>query len=216
MRTDHGNEIAAATGGHGHLRASHADREHVVDLLKTAFVQGRLTRDELDVRAGQAFAAKTYAQLAALTADIPVRPAGAAPVPGPARAQTRPPRGKLITSGAGAMVAAGVAAVAVLGAAVVAHARPSPDMLACQTFSAWSTPGNTGSNNIMLLNFSVAAASQGSDRILTGDLEALQQAVQRYENPAGPLPSPSALQVDHNRVAAAIARVSADCVSGNG
>ncbi|HTT00044.1 MAG TPA: DUF1707 domain-containing protein [Streptosporangiaceae bacterium] len=212
MRTDHGDEIAAAAGAHGQLRASHADREHVVDVLKAAFVQGRLTRDELDVRAGQAFTAKTYAQLGALTADIPARPAEAAPAP----AQTRPPLGKVVKSGAGAMVAAGVAAVAVLGAAVVAHARPGPDMLACQTFSAWSTPGNTGSSNIMLLNFSVAAASQGSDRILAGDLEALQQAVQRYENPAGPLPSPSALQVDHNRVASAIARVSADCVSHHG
>jgi len=36
--------------GCGHLRASHADREQVIGTLKTAFVQGRLGRDELDVR----------------------------------------------------------------------------------------------------------------------------------------------------------------------
>ena len=29
-----------AAAGRGHLRAADADREHVIDLLKTAFVQG--------------------------------------------------------------------------------------------------------------------------------------------------------------------------------
>ena len=38
-----------------------ADREYVIDTLKTAFVHGRLTRDGLDARAGQALAARTYA-----------------------------------------------------------------------------------------------------------------------------------------------------------
>ena len=33
--------------GRGHLRASHADRERVIGTLKAAFVQGRLTKDEL-------------------------------------------------------------------------------------------------------------------------------------------------------------------------
>jgi len=49
----------------------------VVETLKTAFVEGRLTMDELDARAGQAFAARTYADLAALTADLPAWSAGA-------------------------------------------------------------------------------------------------------------------------------------------
>jgi hypothetical protein len=74
---DHG--IAA---GRSHLRAAHADREQVVTVLKSAYVQGRLTKDELDTRAGQAFAARTYADLAALTADLPV---GGPVIPGPAR-----------------------------------------------------------------------------------------------------------------------------------
>jgi hypothetical protein len=73
-----GPEEGAA--GRGHVRAANADREHVIDLLKAAFVQGRLTQDELDARAGQAFTARTYAELAALTADIP------------AGSSTRPPR----------------------------------------------------------------------------------------------------------------------------
>jgi DUF1707 SHOCT-like domain len=74
-----GNEVAAGGQDHGRLRASHADREQVIDVLKAAFVQGRLDQDELDLRAGQALAARTYADLAALTADIPIRPAGARP-----------------------------------------------------------------------------------------------------------------------------------------
>jgi len=48
-------------------------------VLKAAFVQGRLDRDEFDLRAGQALAARTYADLAALTADIPIRSAEARP-----------------------------------------------------------------------------------------------------------------------------------------
>jgi hypothetical protein len=47
--------------GRGRWRASHADREQVVGALKAAFVQGRLTADELDERVGQALAARTYA-----------------------------------------------------------------------------------------------------------------------------------------------------------
>jgi hypothetical protein len=72
-----------------HLLASDADREQVLEVLKAAFVQGRLTLDELDARAGQALVSRTYGGLAALTADIPSglprrlprRPAAAAQVP---------------------------------------------------------------------------------------------------------------------------------------
>jgi len=74
-----GNEVAAGGQDHGRLRASHADREQVIDVLKAAFVQGRLDQDELDLRAGQALAARTYADLAALTADIPIQPAEGRP-----------------------------------------------------------------------------------------------------------------------------------------
>jgi hypothetical protein len=70
--TESSDPMAAA--GRGHLRASHADRERVIDTLKAAFVQGRLTKDELDQRVGQAFAAKTHAELAALSADLPAGP----------------------------------------------------------------------------------------------------------------------------------------------
>jgi hypothetical protein len=76
--------------GRGDLRASHADREQVIEALKAAFVQGRLTKDEFDLRVGQVFASRTYAELAAVTADIPAGLAAAKP-PAPARAQGRQP-----------------------------------------------------------------------------------------------------------------------------
>jgi hypothetical protein len=83
----------AAAGG-DRVRASHAEREQVVVTLKNAFVHGRLTKGELDARAGHALTARTRAELAALTADIPVpvSPPDAAP-PAPPRRQppARPP-----------------------------------------------------------------------------------------------------------------------------
>jgi hypothetical protein len=58
-------------GALGRLRTSRAEREQAIDVLKAAFVQGRLTKDEFDLRVGQVFASRTYADLDALTADIP-------------------------------------------------------------------------------------------------------------------------------------------------
>jgi hypothetical protein len=85
--TGPGDQLAAAGGrGGGELRASHADREQVIDTLKVAFVQGRLTEDELDARTGQVYAARTYAELAEVTADIPVKLTRARPPRNPWRA----------------------------------------------------------------------------------------------------------------------------------
>jgi hypothetical protein len=79
-----GKEIGAGAGGRGHVGASHADREQAIDMLKAAFIQGRLDKDEFDLRVGQALASRTYADLAALTTDIPAGLTGAEP-PEPAR-----------------------------------------------------------------------------------------------------------------------------------
>jgi putative transcriptional regulator len=57
--------------GRGRLRASYADREQAIEMLKAAFTQDRLAKDEFEARVGQAFAARTHAELAAVTADIP-------------------------------------------------------------------------------------------------------------------------------------------------
>lgn len=61
------------------LRASHEDRDAVIEALRVAAGDGRLTPEELDERLEIAFNARTYGELATLTADLPttVRPASA-------------------------------------------------------------------------------------------------------------------------------------------
>ena len=81
-----GDEMAAGTAGRGHLRASHADREQVIGALKTAFVEGRLTEDEFDARVDQVYESRTYAELAEVTTDIPIRSTGTKPPRDPWRA----------------------------------------------------------------------------------------------------------------------------------
>ena len=78
-----------AAACHGHLRASQADREQVIGVFKAAFVQGMLAKDEFALRVGQAFASRTCAELAALTADLPSELTTARP-PQPARAPGEP------------------------------------------------------------------------------------------------------------------------------
>jgi Domain of unknown function (DUF1707)/Domain of unknown function (DUF4190) len=72
---------------HATMRAASADRERTVDVLKAGFAEGRLTQDEYNERMGQAYAAKTYGELAALTADLPT---GAFPTPWPVPAYQPP------------------------------------------------------------------------------------------------------------------------------
>jgi uncharacterized protein DUF1707 len=79
-----GDQGAADAVARGHLRASHADREQVIETLKVAFVQGRLAKDELDARVDQTFASRTYTELAAVTADLPAGLARPEPVCNPA------------------------------------------------------------------------------------------------------------------------------------
>lgn len=72
-------------GARGQLRTSQADREQAIDVLKAAFVQGRLTKDEFSLRVGQVFGSRTYAELGELTADIPGWVTSAQPSTGHAR-----------------------------------------------------------------------------------------------------------------------------------
>ncbi len=95
MRPESGAQAAAAG-----LRASRADRERVIDLLKAAFTQGRLDRNEFDARIGQALASRTYGELAAITADIPAELTGALPRHPPVRARRRIPFNTAVTGGA--------------------------------------------------------------------------------------------------------------------
>jgi hypothetical protein len=80
-------EYGAAAGGdwRGRLRASNADRERAIDVLKAAFAEGRLTKDEYDERTGLVYGSRTYAELGALTSDLPAGPLGSLPpLPHPA------------------------------------------------------------------------------------------------------------------------------------
>jgi Domain of unknown function (DUF1707) len=64
------------------LRASHEDRDRVVELLRVSAGDGRLTADELDERLELALSARTYGELAKLVSDLPAAGA-AANVPAP-------------------------------------------------------------------------------------------------------------------------------------
>jgi hypothetical protein len=74
-------------------RVSDADRERAIDVLKEAFAEGRLTREEHAERVGRAYGSRTYAELAAVSGDLPAGPLGALPSPArrdPARSLPRP------------------------------------------------------------------------------------------------------------------------------
>ena len=82
------DQMPAATR-RGDMLAADTDREQAVASLKAAFVQGRLTMDEFDLRVGQALAARTYAGLAAVTADLPAVPSAAPSRPAQAPRRSR-------------------------------------------------------------------------------------------------------------------------------
>ena len=73
------------------LRASYEDRDKVAELLRVAAGDGRLTADELEQRLEAALTARTYRELAALTADLPgvARVEPDVPVARPQRAVAR-------------------------------------------------------------------------------------------------------------------------------
>ncbi|MGW7351932.1 DUF1707 and DUF4190 domain-containing protein [Streptomyces sp. NPDC054784] len=64
------------------MLASNSDRERAVDVLRAAFAEGRLTKEEYDERAGRAVAARSVEELQQLTSDLPHGPGGATPGPG--------------------------------------------------------------------------------------------------------------------------------------
>jgi Domain of unknown function (DUF1707) len=109
VRPEPGAQAAAAG-----LRASRADRERVIGLLKAAFVEGRLDRDEFDTLVGQALASHTYAELAAVTAGIPAELTEAPPHRPAARPRGRVPMNTAVTGGACVVVVANVGMMAAI------------------------------------------------------------------------------------------------------
>jgi len=115
----------------------------VIEALKTAFVDGRLTKTELTARTGRALAARTYADLAALTADIPAEPAEpAAAVPVPAESAVavlsldRPPAPEVRRPLAKAAAISGVCLV-FAAAAVEIGAHIDPNVPGPNPHHAW-------------------------------------------------------------------------------
>jgi len=64
--------VAAMSNDLPGLRASHEDRNRVVDALRVAGGDGRLSAEELDARLESALTAQTLGELAGLTADLPI------------------------------------------------------------------------------------------------------------------------------------------------
>jgi hypothetical protein len=82
------------------IRASDKERESVVDVLRDAYTEGRLTLDEFEERTSAAYASKTWDDLRELTGDLPVEPVlgadlpqrRARPQPAPRQVMPSPPR----------------------------------------------------------------------------------------------------------------------------
>lgn len=75
------------------MLAGTADRERAIDVLKAGFAEGRLTQAEHDERAATVYAARTYADLARVVADLPAGPLVGFPAAGspPAAVPPAPP-----------------------------------------------------------------------------------------------------------------------------
>jgi Domain of unknown function (DUF1707) len=146
-----GDEIPARAGSDGHLRASHADREHVIDTLKAAYVYGLVTKDEFDARVGQTFVARTHAELALVTADIPAGLAAASAQQGPAPATGNAPVHASLGPGDRAIMATAILA----GLAVIAAMFAGP-------YAA--LPELVGVGSALASLFLLAAKMRGSQR----------------------------------------------------
>jgi hypothetical protein len=72
------------------IRASDNERESVVDVLRDAYTDGRITLEEFEERTSAAYASKTWADLRELTSDLPVEPVLGADLP------QRPPHPQLV------------------------------------------------------------------------------------------------------------------------
>jgi hypothetical protein len=61
------------------MLASAVDRDRAISVLKASFLEGRLTKDELELRVGQVLTARLFPDVMALTCDLPVGPFGRLP-----------------------------------------------------------------------------------------------------------------------------------------
>jgi hypothetical protein len=98
------------------MLAAAADRERTMDVLKAAFGEGRLTKEEFEIRASRTMSARTYGELSAVVADLPAGPGAVAAFP----PGYYPPVVHTPTNGAAiAALACGIAEFFTLGLAAV-------------------------------------------------------------------------------------------------
>jgi len=168
-----------AVAGRDRLRAGHADRDQVIETLKAAFVHGQLTKDELDTRAGQALTARTYADLAALTADIPPAPVPAAAARQPAPARRRPLARAAAISGL---------CIAIAAAAMTIGAHFDPGGASPHPGHSWAGP---------FFFLAIAAIVTAVGILMTGMAASVEQRQQsRRQLPPRPGPGGRALDGD--------------------
>jgi hypothetical protein len=79
------------------LRASDADRDRVIELLRAAVADGRLDQGEFDERLDAALAARTIDALARLTADLIAVPGSAGALTPPLAGTPAKPAAELLT-----------------------------------------------------------------------------------------------------------------------
>src|SRR6266513_1648360 len=75
------------------IRASDKERDSVVDVLRDAYTDGRITLEEFEERTSAAYASKTWTDLRVLTSDLPQRPPSPQPVAPVVPALPRPRQG---------------------------------------------------------------------------------------------------------------------------
>lgn len=184
MTTEPEDSAAARSG---QFRAGHTDREQTVDMLKTAFVHGQLTKDELDARAGQALAARTYADLAALTADIPPCPPAARLPRPPAPVRRRPLARAATASGACLLVATAAAWVFLLSIAGDGDYHGIP--------GASPPPESSGA---LALLVAVVAAGAAFVIVLNAVATTLRQRRSRRQLPPRPRPGSHAVEAERH------------------
>jgi hypothetical protein len=105
------------------MRSSAAEREEAIDVLKTAFADGRLTMQEYEDRIGLALGPLTYADLAALTSDLPAgQPGSLRPPPAYLPTQASRPLNRMAVASLVSVVVPGVPLLPVL-LGLIAHGQ---------------------------------------------------------------------------------------------
>jgi len=85
-----GHEGTPARRDVASMRVSDADRHDVAEVLRQAAGEGRLDLAELDERLEATYAAKTYADLVPITADLPATRGATQPAPSAPSAPSTP------------------------------------------------------------------------------------------------------------------------------